>query len=164
MSNLLSSMVMVFGGSSTPGSSDAALYIADLAQRGREHFFQPLSRSEHRQTTLDELVEVAEECARPGWDGYGALPISHETYRHAYLFVEAFPLDMPMPKVVAEPDGHLSFEWYQNPRRTLSVSVSEEGDLHYSALIGRSTAYGTEAFYSEVPRVILELINRINIA
>jgi len=47
---------------------------------------------------------------------------------------------------------------------TLSVSVSEEGDLHYSALIGRSTAYGTEAFYSEVPRVILELINRINIA
>jgi len=41
------------------------------------------------------------------------------------------------------------------------VSVSPEGDLHYAALLGPNKAYGTELFFGEVPKAILDLIARV---
>jgi hypothetical protein len=150
-----------FGGPSTTGSSPAAHHIAYLASEGLKHFFQPRSRSEFRQSVLQELVSVAEECSQPGWDGHQAEAVSQETYRRAYVFIEAFPAEMPLPTVGAEPDGHLTLEWHRNPRRTLSVSISPSGELHYSALVGPSSAYGTEFFLGDVPQSLLELVRRV---
>ncbi|MGH7996472.1 MAG: hypothetical protein ACREFX_08985 [Opitutaceae bacterium] len=150
-----------FGGPTTKGSSAAAHSIADLANKGLEHYFQPWSRSQRRQAVLQHLASVAEECSQPGWDGHQAKAVAEETYRQAYFFVEGFPPEMPLPTVGAEPDGHLTLEWHRNPRRTLSVSVSPSGELHYSALIGHSSAYGTECFLGEVPPTVLDLTRRI---
>jgi hypothetical protein len=150
-----------FGGPSTTGSSAAAHQIAYLASAGLYQFFQPLSRSQSRQAVLQDLATVAEESSRPGWDGHHAEAVSLEAYRRAYAFVEGFPPEMPLPTVGAEPDGHLTLEWYRNPRRTLSVSISPSGELHYSALVGPSSAFGTEFFLGDVPQSLLELIRRI---
>jgi len=46
-------------------------------------------------------------------------------------------------------------------RRTLSVSVSPEGELHDAALIGPNRAFGTETFFDEVPVTIVDLIRRV---
>jgi hypothetical protein len=46
----------------------------------------------------------------------------------------------------------------------LSVSVSPDGELHYAALLGLSKAYGTEPFFGEAPRPILDLIFRVGSA
>ena len=67
---------------------------------------------------------------------------------------------MAAPSVGAEPDGQITFEWYQSQRRILSVSVSQEGDLHYAALLGYSRRYGTEPFFGEIPADILKLVHR----
>jgi hypothetical protein len=82
-------------------------------------------------------------------------------FRRAYLFIEALPLSMPKPSAGAEPDGHLTLEWYQSPRRVASVSISPDGDLHYAALIGSARAFGTERFLGDVPRVVLDVIHRV---
>jgi hypothetical protein len=150
-----------FGGWSTTGSSEAAHYIAQLATEGLNQFLQPRSRSQSRQAVLQEMASVQEECSQPGWDGHQAEPVALETYRHAYAFLEAYPPEMPLPTVGAEPDGHLTLEWHRNSRRTLSVSVSPSGELHYSALIGPSSAYGTEFFLGDVPPSLFDLIRRI---
>jgi hypothetical protein len=71
------------------------------------------------------------------------------------------PLGFPNPSVGAEPDGHLTFEWHRSSRRTLSISVSPEGKLHYAALLDSSKAYGTESFLGTVPKIILDLIHRV---
>ena len=106
-------------------------------------------------------LNVAESAARAGWDGSDASPVEQDTFRVAYQFLESLPIGTPAPTVGIEPDGHLTFEWYRAPRRTLSVSVSPEGDLHYSALLGPSNrAFGTEAFLGEVPKPIVDLIWR----
>jgi hypothetical protein len=56
----------------------------------------------------------------------------------------------------------LTLEWHSSPRRTLSVSITPEGDLHYAALLGpRKKAYGTEPFFDEVPKAILDLIGQV---
>jgi hypothetical protein len=111
--------------------------------------------------TFPHLVRVAEECRSENWDGYGAAQVTDKTFWQAFHFLSALPLAFPKPSGGAEPDGHLTFEWHRSSRRTLSVSVSPEGDLHYAALIGFSKAYGTEPFPGTVPKIILELIQRV---
>jgi hypothetical protein len=107
------------------------------------------------------LSETVEECREPNWDGYGAQPVCDETYRFAYEFLTALPRDTPVPSVGAEPDGHLTVEWYRSPERTLSVSISAGGDLHFAALLGEAKANGTEPFVGEVPKIISDLIHRV---
>lgn len=109
---------------------------------------------------LEELFGVSEECEKPDWDGYGALPITLETYKAAYRFIETLPPGIAPFSIGAEPDGHLTLEWYRNPRRVLSISIRSEGDIHFAALLGLSTRMGTEPFLGEVPEVILDLISK----
>ena len=110
---------------------------------------------------FDELLKTFEECSEPNWDGYRAEAVRKETYHLAHQFLAALPLGAPAPSTGAEPDGHLTFEWYGSPQRTLSVSVSPDGDLHYAALVGSAKAWGTEPFFGEIPKVIDTLIRRL---
>lgn len=110
---------------------------------------------------FDDLEHVAEECGEPDWDSYGASPVLQETIFEAQQFLQSIPVGTPRPTLAAEPDGHVTFEWHVSPNRTLSVSVSPEGELHYSALIGSIVSFGTEPFLGEIHKTILDLIKRV---
>lgn len=98
-----------------------------------------------RQQGFQSLAAQAESCAKPGWDGHGAEPVTLDACRCAYRFVEGLPPGIPMPSVGAEPDGHLTLEWYRSPSRVLSVSVGPAGELNYAALLGeKSRRTGSE--------------------
>ncbi len=77
------------------------------------------------------------------------------------MFIHALPLGYPLPSVGAEPDGHLTLEWYRNPRWILSVSISPEGILYYAALFGTRDVQGSARFWVEIPQPILELIKEV---
>ncbi len=143
----------------TPGWSDAAIFVAERTEESRRQLQS--SSAVGLGVVFNELCQVAEECESANWDGYGAEPVSIDTYRFAYRFLEALPVGTPPPSVGAEPDGDLTFEWHRGSERTLSVSVSPEGELHFSARIGIARDYGTRAFLGEVPRRIFELIQRV---
>jgi hypothetical protein len=68
----------------------------------------------------------------------------------------------PAPSIGAEPDGHITVEWYRSPQRTLSVSVSPNRALHYAALLGKERICGTERFGARMPQALSDLIARIN--
>jgi hypothetical protein len=145
----------------TPGFSDAAVYVDEVTRRPRmklheSHVFEIGS------ALRDELATVWEECREPNWDGFGALPVSQETLQNVYRLLESLPLDCPAPSIGAEPDGALTLEWHRSARRTLSVSVGDDGNLHFAGLFGPNRAYGTEAFFGEVSKTILELIRRVD--
>jgi hypothetical protein len=97
----------------------------------------------------------------PGWYGYNSLPVTQDALRNAYMFLETLPLGFPRPSIAADPHGHVSLEWYRDRQRLLSVGVSPDGFLHYAALIGPNKVCGTEAFFGEAPRTILELVRRV---
>jgi hypothetical protein len=113
---------------------------------------------------VGDLWGVAQKCSSSDWDGYGADPVKEETGRLARSFLEALPRGKLAPAVSAETDGHLTFEWYRSDGRTLSVSLSFEGKLHYSALLGHDKVFGTEPFVNDIPRSILDLIERMHSA
>jgi hypothetical protein len=110
---------------------------------------------------FEELLKTFEECRQPNWDGYGAQSVREETYDLAHQFLTALPLSTPMPSIGAEPDGHITVEWYRSPQRTLSVSISPDGELHYAALLGAERICGTETFRARMPQVLSDLIARI---
>jgi len=146
----------------TRASSETARYLASEFGEDRRRLRSSNSLGLGLAAATEEVARIAQECGAANWDGYGAALIQEDTFLQACAFLEALPLGTPAPSVGAEPDGHLTFEWYRSTRRTLSVSVSPEGDLHYAALIGPAKAYGTEPFLGEVPQVILELIYRVD--
>ncbi len=108
-----------------------------------------------------QLDEIFSEFSSEGWDGYGAAPVTSETLLNARNLINCLPNNIPSPEIGAEPDGHVTLEWYRNPRRIVSVSVSPEGNLHYAALIGASRYFGTEPFLGEIPLIIRDLINKV---
>lgn len=142
------------------GISRAARYVEDATKCARGHLQESAALGMER-LLHDELAEVWSECREPNWDGYGALPVSPEALRNMYVFLEALPLGFPKPGLGADPFGHLSVEWYRSPSRTLSVAVSDDGLLHYAALLGANRASGTETFYGEIPEEIYRLVQRV---
>jgi hypothetical protein len=116
------------------------------------------------QDVFEELLKTFEECRQPNWDGYEAQPVREETYRLAHRFLASLPLSIPVPSIGAEPDGHITVEWYRSPQRTLSVSISPDGELHYAALLGSAKTCGTEPFTGAVPKVVADLIHRVTAA
>ena len=113
------------------------------------------------QGLFEELLKTFEECREPDWDGHGAQPVCEGTYHFAHQFLAALPVGGPSPSIGAEPDGHITVEWYRSPQRTLSVSVSPNGALYYAALLGKERICGTETFRARMPQVLSDLIARI---
>ncbi len=147
----------------TRGFSEAARYVENETQQQRRRLNE--SNVFGIEGTLrEELGEVWEQCREPNWDGFGALAVDNDTLRNTYMLLESLPLGPRPPSVGAEPDGSLTLEWHRSPRRTLSVSVSPDGDLHYAALFGPNREYGTEVFFGEIPERILALIQRVRVA
>ena len=141
------------------GFSSEARYVDESARSGRRRLHESNALGMGSTLTAD-LTAVWASCREANWDGFDALPVSEASLRNARLFLESMPMGIPAPSIGAEPDGALTLEWHHSTRRTLSVSVSHDGNLHYAALFGPSRVYGTEAFFGEAPESILELIRR----
>lgn len=143
----------------TSGLSEAAK-ILEQTQRGidsRCKYAVTLSR----QDALDAVWE-AWQTTEDGWKATdNETAISQEVRDTAIRFVEALPLGFPQPVVSAEPDGHINFEWYRNPRRIISVSVAPSARLHWAALIGSESPRGCVRFVDRVPESILRYTARV---
>jgi hypothetical protein len=142
------------------GFSDAAEFSRKSAEAGWQRL-RATNTFGSDSALYSELASVWDDCQVPNWDGYKASPVDPDALRNTYQLLESLPLGFPAPSIGAEPDGHLTLEWHRSPRRTLSVSVDGDGNLHYAALLGPNRAYGTEAFFDEFPDTIRELVWKV---
>lgn len=153
----IATSTVLAGGSSLAVSDEAGAIQRSLA--GSWLALQRLA-SLGRADLFDELDELADQCAEAGWDGYDAAPVSPAAVDEARRFLAALPFEAPAPTLGAEPDGDITFEWHAAGRRTLSVSISSRGELHYAASLGPARSYGVEPFLGVMPAPILDLIAR----
>ena len=159
---MTASAVLALSAIPTRGSSATAEFLATELEAKRRRLRSSYVLGSGMREAAEELRRLALECSSSNWDGYRAAPVTLNTISQSRLFVDSLPPGVPAPSVGAEPDGHVTFEWHRSPWRTLSVSVSPEGDLHYAALMGLARAYGTEPFLGELPKPLLDLIRRVN--
>jgi hypothetical protein len=111
---------------------------------------------------LEELEKVYEECSEANWDGYGAIPISRETYSEARKLLRMIPSFLPRPDISAEPDGEIALEWYKEKYSVFVISVGGNNLITYAGLFGKSNrTHGTEYFSDELPEIIRQCIRRL---
>lgn len=160
----MTTSAVIFAGSlalPSRGSSEAARYVSQQTESGLNHLKDSLAFGLDAKNVAAELRTVFSDCMMANWDGYQAEPVAAATYQLATQLLKTLPLGTAAPAIGAEPDGQLTMEWYHSPRRTLSVSISPQGELHYAALLGIRRAYGTEPFFGEFPEPIMNLIHRV---
>lgn len=146
----------------TIGVSEEARFVDTNTDCSLQWLGQAYSLDDGRMHVGSMFKSLAQQCSQRGWDGFEAEPVSRSAIDNAWRLVSVLPYGFPMPAVGAEPDGHVTLEWYSNPSRLLSVSVGSEGDLHYAALLGGTARqYGTEPFFGIVPPTLLEIIRRV---
>jgi hypothetical protein len=141
------------------GISDAAQSL----ERTRETIAQSQRASVtlSRQQTLDDVFLAYREADEQWKVAEGETPVSEEVMATTCQFVEALPIGVRSPSVVREPDGHISLEWYRNPRRMMTVSIGPDGRLHWAALLGSEDPRGTGIFVGRIPKTILHCIYRV---
>ena len=161
IAEMITSAYLTIGTCGTHGYSQSARFISDTISKIPSNLDKPEFYFSIRKKVLPELDNVFSYASELGWDGYNAEPVRPETYFHVKAFLESIPNTIPIPTVGVEPDGQITLEWYKSPSRLLSVSVGPGEDLNYAALIGPSKSYGTEVFSGEMPKTILDLIQRV---
>lgn len=141
------------------GMSDAAR----LLERARCEIYQrcdnsvTLSRNEAVEAVFEAWQSTDEAWRRPEDEA----EVPEQVKDTAIRFIENLPLGFPQPEVSAEPDGHINFEWYRNPRRVLSVSIAPNNRLHWAALIGTESPRGAARYIDRIPNLILDQIARV---
>jgi hypothetical protein len=122
------------------------------------------ARTSSKRAVLDELESVYEACRDLHGEVHGAEPVEPQTRDYARRFIDALPPEFPLPSVGAEPDGHVTLEWYRATNWLLSVSVSPDGMLFWAALLGDEDPRGSCRFDGDVPETIRYWIRRVGAA
>ncbi len=110
---------------------------------------------------IQEFDDVFEECSVDNWDGYDAKAISIDSCREAIRFVRSLPTMIPLPEIAVDPDGEVALEWYEGPRKVFTVSIGSRNEITYAGLFGFNKVNGTECFYDEIPKAILDNLDRL---
>jgi len=143
------------------GASQCSRYLQEIINDAVDHFEKPLTL-QPKERALKTLGEICTTCSNIGWDGYGALPISKEAHEEAARFLKCLPLDLPIPEIVPDPRGGVSFEWYKSKNWVFTVSTKGENLLIYAGLMGENNRiYGTHTFYDSIPKIVTENIRRL---
>ncbi len=125
------------------------------------HSSPPLASEQARRDRIDARLNLDPRYRESNWNGDGADPIPNAAFQEANAFLSKFPATMPLPDVIAEPDGYLGLEWYANKRLLYVVSFNGQGALSCSGLIGQTKIYGTYYMDDGIPNEILENITKI---
>ena len=141
--------------------SDQGNWLLEILSSIRRRLTESLALGGALHDTIDGLAEVYLEALEPGWDGYGAQPVSQEVLENAVAFLCRLPQELPMPDVSADAQGEIHFEWFSNPYRTFSVSISPAGVLSYAGLFGPNRTRGLELLDGSIPDSIVSNVQRV---
>lgn len=141
------------------GPSAAALREALRQVRSRAAGFEG---EEWRTRFEATLATVAAECTTDGWDGYTARPVQGRTFEYAWALASLLEGRVPLPDVMAHPDGDLALEWHVSRGRSFTVSIGPDGTLHYFGVFGLATSKGHEVFRDSIPEAVIDGIRRVH--
>jgi len=141
------------------GVSDSASEIWRDTENIRNYLAGSVTFGEHLAKVLEVLLKEREEHSIDNWDGYGAKAINIDSYHYALDFALSLPSSIPVPEIYVNPDGYVTYEWYEGKRRVFSVIVGNRNELAYAGLYGASKTYGVEYMYEEIPENIIRNIN-----
>lgn len=123
--------------------------------------WEQLASEQKRLEEIDAIVNFPQRYREKNWDGLDAAPIPDAAFQEARTFLRKLPPSIPLPEVIAEPDGYLGLEWYANKWLLYVVSFNGTGVLACSGLIGSERIYGPRYMDEGIPAEILRNIAKV---
>ncbi len=143
------------------GVSSEATYL-DKAYR-TYYGEQEMAVSSPHSAAYNRLTDIYYQCREPNRAGQNETSISDTVVGLAEQFIRCLPGYIQMPEISPEPDGSLYFEWFQQPRRIMSVSIDAQGLVSWSVLYGREDPRGSFIFTgNDIPEIVLCLIKKVS--
>lgn len=141
-------------GYADPSSQDA---VRNFIRETSEHFERPVSRQK-RKEAIDSVMDAFAESRQAG----EIAPISELTCKETIEFLRKLPSTLPIPEVIAEPNGDLALEWFVSNYYSFLVGFSGKGITTYAGLFGRGQkTYGTELISEAIPSSVIENVRRV---
>jgi hypothetical protein len=110
------------------------------------------------------IFEIEQLWAIHGWEGHPAdneVAVDLDTAIAAVQFACSLPRSMPIPEVISDPDGEISFDWFGLAGKMFSVSVNKHGRIAYAGRFGnKSKVYGIEQLSEVCPPEVLRGIEK----
>ena len=79
---------------------------------------------------IESLRSLPEKFHLADWDGYGAKPLSSNSWNHAISFVKKLPDMIGDPEADVDAEGDVTIEWYLGKGRQCLLTFSDEGNLY----------------------------------
>lgn len=139
--------------SASPVGRSLSDFANKVVWEGRSH------ANDWRTTAINFVQQLAQEAARPNWDGEGAKPISANSRNAASVFLELLPFRLMEPDVAADPDDSFSFVWDRGRGHVLNVQVGRDYHLYFasiSPISGRNR--GSTSIGSYLPSTLLAVL------
>ena len=116
-----------------------------------------------RQRLAQELLNLIDPQVTASWHGAGANPARAQAVaaglRFLLMLPSAFLADV---EISPDRDGAVSFDWFVNAHRQLSISFGPNGELHYAAILGSvERVSGRLLCDDSLPEEIARLLERI---
>jgi len=143
-------------------TSDSALSkesgrIRQVLEWTKSHQNEPVSLGWKREL-YDLAMEIGNECAESGWDGYGAAPITREAVVWTLHLISQLSELIQPPNLVPSPGGYISFEWHDSERRVVSVSPKANLLVWAAVLADDDTQYGKSPIRKGWPLGVLNIL------
>ena len=144
------------------GVSDEADQLHDFAVKISERFESSQALFGEKSRLLNELHQMADDCAEEDWDGYGAEAVTVAALARAEAFVRALPEDILLPEVSVEPDGAIAFDWMPHPSKTFTLSVNAGNRLAFAWIDGTDRGHAAVKFNDgKIPSRVLTELERL---
>lgn len=133
----------------------------DYINKVFNEYFDKTSLLEDLYLFCQELQAVLDETSSVNWDGYGADIFDKDSLIEAMRFIDMLPTSIPLPEVSTDPDGEISFDWYNKSAWVFSISFSSSKELIYAGIFGQNKIHGVEYFSDDIPKQLINNLIRV---
>lgn len=160
----MSELVLQYGvaslGFRATGTSVAGTAANEL--RNRQRLLQLHFPAKER--LAQELSNLLDPEIVSSWHGAEAKSVHIGALNAALRFLSMLPpAVLANVEVSPDTDGAISFDWYVNNDKQLSISLGAHGELHYAAILGSvERVSGRLLFDDSIPEEIVRLLRRIS--
>jgi len=131
------------------------------SREARVHAREPISLGGWKNILFNEAIEIKNEYAEVGWDGYEANPISGEALQRARILIMALPEGVPWPELVPSVEGEIAYEWKLGHSKILSVTPHPHLLVWAASLGSNHTQFGKIPFnkFAPWPTEVLSILS-----
>lgn len=140
----------------SPGVSDESQQIAKYINKIFNDELKTMSLG-WRNSLIQDLEEIQDECSEKNWDGYQADPISPLTIAAGKEFLRLLPDHIAKPEIVPETEGEIGFLWKKGREITFLLSVNSK-TIFFVEKVGSYKSHGEMKLQSSLPDKIKETL------